>query len=741
MNFSSAQKVLGTIRAGDDVEWIRQENRVKITRAANCAPPLDEKLCKKIGLKINIEWGELMTALAHATRQYLSAFLGNEHFFKVTLPLAPAEHQTEWGDFITDQINRPMRNSIEWFHIELNRWKSVPAHGIGPMEWTDPYSWCTRFIALNDFRVPTDTTIGFEDLEWYATREGFTPFGLVQEVFNERPNNHWNKKEVARLLKNIKNVNWDYPQNNYNWETDAEKLAELVRQNGGYYASDALPRIPLWRFYFHDFADNGDSGWFLVIVPDAQAVKGGADNDKFLWKSDEPVAKDWKELLHVQFGDLATNTPLMVHSIRSLGFALLEPCFYTNLTRNRALQHLHDNLVPWLRITDPVEKARPVIQEFGNNKVLRTGVNIVTQDQRHQIDSGLFENIMAQLKQLQQEASATYTQQIDTGTKKEQTAFETRAKLEQVNAMMSGLLLQAFKYETQAYREICRRFCLRGSTDKDVQVFQRHCKQAQIPRRWLNIEYWDIEPVTPLGMGNPTMAMAEAKELLEIRPTLPPSAQQEALHDAITVQFGARRAARWAPLRDNRRVTKGQEYVGSMFGTLMQGIELPVPEGISMIEQFDGIEKLYAGKIAMMEKRDNMATVDEQSGLMAVSKYAHDLIQLLEQDPQEVDQAKKFGDSLKELDNLARGLIQRGQQQRAQQSGNGNGGLSPEAQAKIHATMATAAAKLHATQQKDALKQRQNSERFVREERRKDAGAFAEIQRESVKNRMKAFEE
>jgi len=740
MNFSTPQRVLQTIRAGEDVELIRQENRLKVTNSANCVPPLDSKLAKKLNIRINVNWGELMVLLAHATRQYLSAFLGNQQFFKVSLPLAPSEHQTEWADFITERINRPLRNSIDWFHVHLNRWKAVPAHGLGPMEWTDPYKWCPRFVGIDDLRIPTDTTIGFEDLAWYATRDQFTPFGLVEEVWGHKSNNHWDQDEIARLLKNIKNVNWDYPQNNYNWETDAQKLAELVRQNGGYYASDAVPRIPLWRFYFKDYDDNGDPGWFLVIVPEAQAVKGGADNETFLWKSDEPVARDWKELIHVQFGDLATSTPLMVHSMRSLGFALLEPCFYTNLTRSRALQHLHDNFNVWLRVTDPVEKARPQIQEFSNFGVLRAGLNVVPQDQRHQIDSNLFEQIMGQLKQLQQEASATYTQQIDTGTKKEQTAFETRAKLEQVNALLSGLLLQAFKYETQAQREICRRFCLRDSTDKDVQRFQSDCKKAKIPRYWLNVEYWDVEPVTPLGMGNPTMAMAEAKQLIEIRPMLGPSAQQEALHDSLVAMVGARRAARWAPVGGNRGVTEGQQYVQSIFGTLMQGIPLPPPEGISAIEQIDGLIPLFAGKIALIEQRDNIGQPEEIQGLQAVAQYLGTLMQQLAQNPQEKQRVKQYGDVLGKLMNQVKGLAQRGQEQQAKQQ-NGNGGLDPETTAKIHAMMATSAAKLHAKQQADALKAKQQSEKFVREERRKDAGAWAEIGREKAKSRMRTLEE
>src|SRR5262249_26546641 len=160
--------------------------------------------------------------------------------------------------------------------------------------------------------------------------------------------------------------------------------------------------------------DASKRGWFMRIVPEEGTVRGTPQNDAFLWESDIPVAPTWKQLLHVQYGDLSNKAPFMYYSVRSLGYALLKPCFYSNLTRNRMLQHLNDNFDVWLRVTDPAEKARPQIQEFGNFKVLKTGLAVVPQTERHQVDGNLIEMVMAQLKQLQQEASSSYTQQTDT---------------------------------------------------------------------------------------------------------------------------------------------------------------------------------------------------------------------------------------------------------------------------------------------------------------------------------------
>ena len=411
-NFSTASKIQSTIRASDDVEWSRGNNRVKINNSANCAPPLDADTAKKLQIKINVNFGEMMILLAHARRQYLNAFWSQPYFFKIKLPLAPADHQSEWESFLTESINRPIRKSNAYFELHRSRWAAVSCHGLGPQVWYHSDPWRAKFVALADLRIPTDTTLDFENLDWFNIRRMWTPLELVDEVFPAvaKPNSKWAKKHVARILKNYKQLNTDYAANHYDWETSPEKFANLVRQDGGFWGSSAVPTIPLNHFYFKDESEKDNQGWFLRIVAESGEVTGGAAAQEFLWTDEKPVAKKREHILHCQFGDLNNDAPFKVHSIRSLGFALMEPCFYSNLTRCRALQHLNDQFNILLRITDPSDKARAQVQEFANLGVLKTGVDIVPQAQRHQVSADLIEMVMAQLKQLQQEASSTYTQ-------------------------------------------------------------------------------------------------------------------------------------------------------------------------------------------------------------------------------------------------------------------------------------------------------------------------------------------
>lgn len=738
MNFSSAEKVLQTIRAGDDVDRIRQDNRVKITDAANFVPPLSEEEAKQMGVKINCNFGELAILLSHARRQYLTAFISNQHFFKVSLPFAPAEHQSEWEAFITQEINKPLRDSLSYFELHRSRWSSVVALGVGPMVWHKDDCWEPDFVAMSDLRIATDTTLDFKNLGWFAVRHAYTPMELLDKAFNGKKNNRWEKKSIAEILKNYRELNSTDTLNNYDWNNSPEKIHELWKQNGGFYSGDAMPSIPLWHFYFEDDTDPDNKGWFMRVVAENAVVKG-EQSEKFLWKSDDPIAATLSQILHCQFGDLTNDAPFKYHSVRSLGFALLEPTFYTNLTRCRLLQHIHDNFNIWLRTSDPIDKARAQVQEFSNLGMLRAGITVVPRTERHQIDASLVEMGMAQLTQLKSEASSSYTQQPDTGTKKEQTAFETNVKMQQVNAMLGGLLMTAFKYETFAYREISRRFCLRKTNDPDIRRFQRRCKEAGIPRRFLDVELWDVEPVTPLGMGNPTIAQAAAQQLMAQRGAYDPTAQQEILHESTLVITGdARKAARWAPLGKGRGITEAQRDSMAMFGTLMTGVMIPVMEGLPVIDQIDAMIPLFASKIHMIEQRDNVGKPDEITGLQSVYQYLGELINRLAQNPEEKQRVKKYMDDIGQLWNQVKGLAQRGQEaaQKSQQNGNGH---DPAAIAKAQSTLMLAKVKAKTTIDKAKLTDKQKSESFVRDQRRQDAKALADIQREAVKTRMKSL--
>ncbi len=734
MNFQKPESVLAVIRLGEQVETNRAYNRTKVLDAANGKPPLTPDEAEKDGVSVNVNFLELLVLLWHARSQLESAFLRNQYFFTVKIPSAPVDYRAGWESSITTEINRVLTKSREYFELHRSRWASVVTHGVGPMGWFHPEKWLPRYISISDLRIPTDTTTDFKNLTWYAVRIPYTPLELVEEAFSKKANNHWNKEAVFQILKNYKDTNSTDAMNNYDWNLQPEKIAELIKQNGALWGSDAVPVIPLYHFYHQQEDDKGEIGWHMKIVP--TAVVRGSNEQEFLWKSKKPVAPKWTELLHCQFGDLSTDAPFKYHSIRGLGFLLLEPCFFSNITRCKFIQYVHEAMEQWLRVSDNPDKARAQVQEFGNNKVLSHGVEVVPNDQRHTVDTRNVDSVMAQMKQLMGEASASFTQAIDNGTAKEQTAFEVRVKMEQVNAMMSGILLTAFKFESYADQEICRRFCIDNSSDQDVQKFRKRMRKAGVPDEFIDIDLWDVEPVTPLGSGNPTIALSMAQQLMEIRPLLNDAGQAQVLHDYIlTVTKDASKANLLAPLDNKMTNTDATRESAGLFSTLMLGLPVKLWDS-HLLDQINILMPLMAGMIDQFEKRDNMANAQDGLGLMTVENYINQAIEKLAQDPKQKPAVKQFSDTMGKLGNQIKALIQRGSEAaKAQQQSADQAELQmkiQEAQLKMQTMQQTTQHKIQSDQVKTAQDIALKEKEFNAEQQRANEAHLSELRRQNI---------
>lgn len=726
LNFGTPDKVWDTINASEDVCQVRAQNRIRIDQSANGFPPLDEQQAQAQGIKVNFNSQEMALLLANARRQYTNSVLQPGTFFKITIPLAPEEKKDEWGAWCTDFINRMMKKSKPYFHFNQNRFCSLVSHGIAPAIWYDKESWRSKYVSIGDLRVPTDTETSLENLEWFAVRKYYTPGELIRKVWSEHSDKGWNKPAIAHILDAYKDINWDTEA--ATWMTNPEKMAELQKQNMGYLTSDAVPSIALWHFYYADNDEPSKKGWKLVVLPEADTVRS-TPQDEFLYERNRVCAQEVSEVLHIQFGDLSSVAPHMYHSVRSLGFLLMEPCFWSNLALCRSIQHLFENFNVWLRNTDPTNRGRVQKVEMFDQSWLPTGVSIVPQNERHQIDTNFLESVSARLKQLQSEASASYTQQVDNGTAKEQTAFETQVKMSMVNAMMSGLLGVFFFQETFHYQEICRRLCISKSQDRDAQRFQEGAKAFGIPRVWLNANLWDIEPTMPIGSGNPAMAASQVTQLMNNREKYGPAAQEEILHDFTAVTTGDfRKAARLVPLGASKKATPAQKVAEADFGILMRGLPANIMDGINSIEQIETMLGLYAGQTAMLVKSGD-ATMRDVQGLSMVQQHIAQLIAGLAQNKAEKQRAKQYSDSLGKITNEVRGIAQRIQEaQKKQQQQAGQGGAAAEAAPKIIQAQVSAKIK----EQKNTQQMAHKQQVFKADQRRKDAETFAEIQRKNI---------
>jgi hypothetical protein len=729
MNFSEPLKALTTIEAGSEVEWIRSENRRKIQDLFNGVPPLAADDAKRTNLKINVNWGEASVLAHHARRQYFNAFIKPKRYFRISLPFCREEQSQDWAWFMTKTMNRTLKHSRCYTELWRYRIASIVSHGIGPQIWDNGHDWLPRFVALDNLRIATDTRTSLDNLEWFAERKEYTPGELAEKVFGKKPLPGWNQKAVRDILKAYHDTN--YEEVEYDWSDRPEKMAELYKQNGHFYSGDSVPSINLWHLYWIDRRDGERKGWKMGVLLDRHARGFKRDAVEWLFNSKRIVADELPELLHIQFGDLSSKAPFLYHSVRSLGFMLMEPCFYTNLMRCRLLQHVFENFNTFFRTADPAGKARAQKIELFDRVVLHEGLGIVPRNERHQIEPNLVNTTMSQLKQLMGEASASYTQQTDTGTQKEQTAYETAVKASLVNAMLSGLIANAFDQEQHAYEEIARRFCREDTRNADAERFQRDCTRYGIPRKYVDPEQWEITPEVPIGAGNPVNEQSQIKELMGVRPMLNPTAQQDVLHRFVSIMTdNANEAERLVPLDGQQGVSNARKDAEYSYPLLMRGLPVSVREELNLPDQINTYLGLFAGDIAIAHANGGVDDWQTITGFQNVSQHIQKLVQLLEMDETAAGAVKEYMDDLGKLNNEVTGFAQRLQEQ--EQAEEAQQGMDP----KVTAEIAQDNAKFQSQQSIRAMEADAEEERktmaFANEQARKDAAAHAEIMRKQA---------
>lgn len=711
-----------------------------------------------MGLKVNISWLEETVLAKQANLQYLNAFQSQNYYFTVSIPSAPPEKKLEWEQTITQFINRPLKKSREYAYVMDQTFANVVAHGIAPKIWLSTDKWMPDFISLNDFRVATDTETSLKNLVWFAVRRRYTIGELIRRVFGKYADPGWDKKAIIKIIAAYWEKNWETVT--YDWSTDPERMTELVKQNISFYTSDAVPVIPLWHFYHLDDEEMLSSKWMMKVIPDrlCRGVESASELE-FLFDSDEPIANNIDEFLHIQFGDLNGVPPYMYHSVRSLGFLLHESCFWMNLFRCRLFQSAWEGFNLLFRSADGSPKARAQFLELFHKGYVPNEVTILTQDQKNQPNQQLVELVMGQAKQLMGEASASYTQDIDTGTDREQTLGEANIKLQQANALMTGLLTVAARNQIYEYREIARRFCIKKSLDPDVRDFRDKCVKAGIPVAFLNSDLWEIACDMPLGSGNQTLEMAQASQLMQVRAAHNPQAQMEILHifDAAVTK-NPKLAQRLAPVGGQQPTSDGTSWATAIFGTLMKGVMVPMKAELSPIDQIQTLLSLSASIVQRIMKTDNMGTPEDVLGLATVFGYVRELMQTLEQDPNQKSLVKNFSTALQKLTNELRAFAQRQQQagKQAHQQAHDSitiafKDLNPDTKNAVLTSLGLPPSQMPAADpatikargqiQIAAAKHQQKSEMqaqtFVADQQREDMRTHAEIHRENQKQKVK----
>lgn len=767
MKFDSPGRLEDLIWQSRIADLPRGENRAILQRMYGGDPPFDPEKAEENNIEVNRNDLTGVNLLASARRQWLSAFLAQKNFFTVTLDSGPAQYRQGWSGTITRAINRRLRRNPRMREQIRATGANVMLHGIGPVCWPDRRSPVPVPIPISSLMIASETDVDFENLEWFSVFREWTPAQLYQMTHGPKVDPGWNLEVVSNQLKYVGEQVQKQP-NATAYQYMPERIEELVKQDMGFWGSDAVPTIDVWDTYFREAEDG--KGWYRRILLDwgitnsdmKQYATAGRPpsrntdgrNSTFIYTSDKrKYANSHGEIMHCQFGDLSAYAPFKYHSVRSLGWMLWGACDLQNRLYCKFMENAFMNLMWWFRVSGEQAFNRIKRADFFHMGVIPQGIQMVPNGERFQPDPRIVDLAFARNRQLLSENAASFMQDFSKGESgKEMTATETMARVNQVNALVSGMLALAYSYEESKYREICRRFCIRNNPDRDARGFRKECLESGVPEKMLDPDRWNVEAERVLGGGNKTLEMATVNFLNTIRKNMGPQGQRIIDHISVfSATDQADLAEEIAPLNEEKPISDSMH--DAQLGTERLMRNLPLVISPKMIPE-DYI-KVWMADLALMvqtaQKTGGMATKDQIAGWSNIAKHVQQFLEIMASNEEEIPKVKAYQDQLAQIMNFVKAFAQRLAQQLMKGNGDQGGGIAAidaETQAKLKGKLLIDQAKAQNMRESHALRTAQKEAAFELDEQRKEREHRADLRRsgaqadhEMATDTLKAFKE
>lgn len=722
------QVIYGMLQA----EQPRATNRARINDIFNGNPPYTDKEARDNRIFTNVNFLEGTRILHNARAMYENAILKPSNFFNVKLDSGPLGKRDQWGNIITENINRFLKRSRKYNTGLKSSFAGVTLHGIGPCTWLRDRDWCPKFRGVEDFLVPSGTLTDLTNLEHFAIYTTFTAAELIRMSMGT--DKAWNRPLIARLLIDLRErIGTGTSPGTYNLYLYPEKIIEDLKENSGYWGADMVPVVRCYDFYYLDVdTDEEKPEWRRRIVLDQLSMDNFEEKDSFLYDSgNRSYGTHISELMHVLFGNGAVVPPFRWHSVRSLGYLLYAICQLNNRMRCKFTDAVFESMLWYFTNVADGDRERLQKVDLQHMGVIPEGLSFVPSNERHTINSELLGEAFAMNRQLMAESSATYQQDPDTGTAKEQTATEVMAKVQSANALVGSMLTNAYGDQTYQYREIARRFCVLDHPD--CVKFREQCMAQGVDKAVFDVGQWDISPEKAMGNGNKMLQIAQAEKLMAVRPMLPPAGQARVLHMYVEANIDdAQMADVIAPL-EGTEVSTSVEKATFAWGTLVTGMPVAIGPEVNLVEYIDTLLKMIAANIAKIDQQGSNPGMEKTQQLGFVLRHIKQQVEIVAQDETMSEQVREWMDLIGRIENELKAYAQRAVEQEAaahEQQQQAQGGQ--EDAAKAQATLQKAAVDSKVKQDAAVQKAAHRDAQFQQEQARKNVQTQSDIQRQTA---------
>jgi hypothetical protein len=757
LNFKNAQDVEAITWQIRQDEFGRGKDRAFIDALFNGNPPYTPQEVADNGISVNVN-DMTGVKLAHDARaQMYSAMMSTGQYFSCETDTGPVWKRDKWNTIVTNKINRIMKNNQRYFETGRSQIAQTVLHGIAPSGWDDKDRWRPRSRAIDEVGILSGTALDLENLPLFYVRRSYTAPQLIKLTRGDKVDPAWNIPLVDSCIKWVDDQAQILMSNPWPDVWSPEKQQERLKGDGSCYATSRVSTVDVFDFYY--WSDEGDvEGWRRRMTLDAWSTPGPDGlaattsrrfehgQGQFLYNSGSRVFADQiSHIINWQFADLSAVSPFQYHSVRSLGLLIYGVCFLQNRLYCKFSEAVFENLMMYMRVKSLDDAERALKIELANRGFIDESVQFLRPEERWQINEQLaLMGLQTNEKIITGNASSFIQRQNFQESKTEKTKFQVQAEVNASTALIGAAVLQAYAYKKFEFIEIFRRFCKENSRDVDVRSFRNDCLKEGVPPEVLRPECWNIEPEKVLGGGNKTAQLQISEWLMQHRPEYDPEPQRQILRRAtFNVTDDAALTDLLVPEKPVA-ITDSVHDAQLSVGTLMDGLPIEVKTGMNHIEYIQTYLTTMQMVLQKIEARGGEVGPDELDGLQNVagqtiegqpvpSGGVTNHLDILAQDPQQQEAVKKFTDALAQMMNAVKELAHNYEKQMQAQQAQGNGQLSPEAQAKIVEAEILAKGKDARAAQSHADKTAQRQVQFDMQQRQAEEKHQADLRQEAVK--------
>lgn len=740
MNLDSPGDVLSQIVTMQLAMQPSQQNRTLVNKLFNGEQVETDQDLQDMNLVTRANWLHGTRVASNAVNSLNRAFLSNDRFFSVRVDKGPPRLRQQASAIITKAINKELKRSRAYRSARESANATVVLHGPGPLIWRDSRTCVPHTGGIEDVLVPAGTLCDMSNLDRFAFYRELTWPQLRKAAMGKVVDPGWNKPYVKALMATLYAQGYAPIYQGNRW-LFPEKLAEDFKEGANWSASSALPKALCWDFFFL----NEDTGkWNRRIIVDyanMASVKATDDVNRFqetLYSKDD-YCDDYENIIHWYVGNCSNVAPYRYHSIRSIGYLLFGSCLMLNKLMNRNFDHMFQQLLTWFRNVSDDNREKLGLIDLQNFGVLPDGVSLVTANERYTIDPGYIKMGMDQATQLIAQSAMAFVPDMEGASKdKMMTATETLVRQNQSITLTNAVLSQLGDQSLYEYREICRRFCIKGNPDPMAVKLREVLKEHGMTLDYLDVEAWDIIPEMTVGAGNKASELMVTQALLqEVFPLVDPEAQRLILRRRITALNDNPDEALVMVPEVPGQVGPDEVMAQGAFNTLMDLQQALVPEGVSHVVMARvlmgmGGQALQQAEM-MMQQPDGLGLAALQvAGVANVLAQVEGHIAKVGQADSQKELAmglkKQHGELMGELSRVAKEV-----QAATEEAQQGGGGEGQEEAMELQFKQAEAQQKIALAGQAAQQKMEQREAQWAMENARRDADTAAEIERTNAR--------